>query len=101
MHATRNLSTITLAMVSLILTPPVFGDNAASTSPLRETSEKPAPLAVDGLDVTTYFDEGGPVEGDPSFTVEWNNKEWRFVSEANSRQFLKNPMRYAPSFDGY
>ena len=83
MNAIRNLSTIALAMVSLILTLPVSGSDAVSTSPLRETKEKEAPLAVEGLDVTTYFDEGGPVEGTPSITVEWNDKVWRFVSEAD------------------
>ena len=101
MNIIGKLSTIALAVVSLFLTLPASGDDAVSMSPLRETKEKAVSLAVKGLDVTTYFDDGGPVEGKPSITVEWNNKEWRFVSEANSRQFQKNPMRYAPRFDGY
>jgi len=41
----------------MLLSLPALGEKADSMSPLRETREDPAPLAVDGLDVTTYFDE--------------------------------------------
>lgn len=98
MLLTRNFSAIAL---SVLLITPLFGGEPASTSPLREIDEKQVPLAVDGLDVTSYFEDEGPVEGKPTITVEWNNKLWRFASKANRERFKKNPMRYAPRFDGY
>lgn len=63
-------------------------------------TEASLPLAVEGLDVTTYFTEGGPEVGKKSITMEWNGKKWRFISKANMRQFAKNPMRYAPRYGG-
>jgi len=98
MHVTQLFSAIAF---SILFSSPLFGSESPSTSPLRETTEDEVPLAVDALDVTTYFDDKGPVEGNSAITVEWNNKRWHFVSEANRRQFVENPMRYAPRFGGY
>lgn len=58
-------------------------------------------LAVSGFDVTSYFTEQKPVKGDSRYATEWHGQTWHFSSPENLNQFLKQPERYAPRFDGH
>lgn len=57
-------------------------------------------LALGGLDPVTYYDSDGVKPGDAAITTAWRGKTWRFCSLASRRQFLANPERYAPQYDG-
>ena len=60
-------------------------------------------LAVGGHDVMTYYEKEGPVKvkEDDAVIMEWNGKEWRFLSEENKKKFAENPVRYAPRYGGH
>ena len=58
-------------------------------------------LALEGYDVTTYFNGGVPKIGLRTYQIEWNSAKWRFVSAENMRRFEKNPERFAPQYGGY
>ena len=58
-------------------------------------------IAIDGSDVVAYFDENGPVAGDPMITTNYMGATWRFVSEENRAKFEADPMAYAPQYGGY
>lgn len=77
----------------------VSDDEEAVSSAVGD--EEKLPLAVEGFDVTTYFEEEGPVEGKPSISVVWNDKEWWFASKENREEFLENPVRFAPRYHGH
>ena len=58
-------------------------------------------VAIDGSDPVAYFDNMGPVAGDPSITTAWNGVTWRFASTANRDAFIADPERWAPQYGGY
>ena len=58
-------------------------------------------VAIDGSDPVAYFDNNGPVAGDPSITTTWNGATWRFASTANRDAFVADPERWAPQYGGY
>lgn len=57
--------------------------------------------AISGYDPVAYFTIGKPTKGDKTITAEWNNEKWLFSSEENKTQFLDNPEKYAPAYDGH
>ncbi len=62
-------------------------------------------LALEGFDPVSYFrpeaSKQGPLKGDPMFQVTQDSATYRFVSEVNKQEFLKNPNKYAPAFGGW
>ena len=57
--------------------------------------------AAGGYDVTAYFSEGKPVEGDSKFHTEYMGAEWHFASRENLDKFLAEPEKYTPQYGGY
>ncbi len=58
-------------------------------------------LALRGIDPTSYFNSGKPLEGDPSITVEHKGGTYRFASEKARAAFLQSPDFYLPQYGGY
>ena len=58
-------------------------------------------IAIDGSDAVAYFDNAGPVVGDPSITHAWNGATWQFATTANRDAFAADPERWAPQYGGY
>jgi YHS domain-containing protein len=58
-------------------------------------------LMLRGNDPVAYFTDGKPVRGNPSIKSEYNGATYRFASEANRTEFLKNPARYEPAYAGF
>jgi len=58
-------------------------------------------LAVGGNDVTTYFEDNGPLPGKKEYAVSYQGAKWLFASEKNKEKFEKNPERYIPAYGGY
>ena len=67
----------------------------------RQSAWYGKPYAIDGTDVVSYRSEAGPVQGSEAFTAEYDNTQWRFSSEENRDEFLRDPIRYVPEFGGY
>ncbi len=58
-------------------------------------------VAVDGYDVTEYFNAAEPVKGNAAFQTEYMGAEWHFASQQNLDKFLSDPQMYAPQYGGY
>lgn len=67
-------------------------------------------FAVSGYDVVSYrsLEQGPlgqsqpePAKGRAEITAEWNGATWAFASEENRSEFLSDPERYAPQYDGH
>ena len=72
----------------------VSGGTAAGGSPAVDT-------AIKGYDTVAYFEAGKAVRGKESFTFQWHNMTWYFLTGANRDLFAANPEKYAPQYDGY
>ncbi|WP_341365949.1 YHS domain-containing (seleno)protein [Yoonia sp. BS5-3] len=75
-----------LAPAAFAATPQIYAENG---------------IVVDGSDVVAYFDQQGPVAGDPSITYEYLGATWHFANSANRDLFAANPVAYAPQYGGY
>jgi YHS domain-containing protein len=58
-------------------------------------------LILRGNDPVAYFTERRPVAGNPAIKAEYNGVTYRFASEANRAEFLKNPARFEPAYTGF
>ncbi|GGI72460.1 YHS domain-containing (seleno)protein [Shewanella gelidii] len=58
-------------------------------------------VAVNGYDVVAYFTESKAVQGNPAFTVRYNNINWLFSNEKHQQLFSSNPQQYVPQYGGY
>lgn len=58
-------------------------------------------LMLRGNDPVAYFTEGKPVRGNPAIRTDHNGVSYRFASESNKAEFLKNPARYEPAYAGF
>jgi YHS domain-containing protein len=79
-------------MAVLLLTG--FGGVAAGESPVGE-------VAIGGYDTVAYFKAGKAVKGKESFTFQWHNMTWYFLTGENRDLFAASPEKYAPQYDGY
>lgn len=58
-------------------------------------------LALRGVDPVTYFSESVPRQGVFDITAEYQGATYRFASEKNKAEFMKDPAKYAPQYGGY
>ena len=58
-------------------------------------------VAIKGYDTVAYFQAGKALKGSESFTFQWHNLTWYFLTKENRDQFVANPEKYAPQYDGY
>lgn len=62
--------------------------------------------ALDGYDVTSFFDEkvmtdSGPVRGSKEWSVSVNSNHFYFASEGNKKRFEKDPQAFLPQYGGF
>ncbi len=70
--------------------------------PFRTTSDAHASnLMLMGHDPVAYFTQNDAVPGNPAIQAEHLGVTWRFASEANKAEFLREPTKYMPQFGGY
>lgn len=65
------------------------------------TTNTSSGIALHGYDPVSYFDDGAPVPGQESITVEWRDAVWRFANADNKERFAANPDQFAPQFGGF
>ena len=58
-------------------------------------------IAIKGYDTVAYFKAGKALKGSESFTFQWRNRTWYFLSSENRELFAASPEKYAPQYDGY
>lgn len=56
--------------------------------------------ALRGLDVVSYFQAGGPVNGQAAFRHDFDGARYLFSSAQNKAAFVAEPDRYLPQFSG-
>jgi YHS domain-containing protein len=70
--------------------------------PFRTTSDAQAGnLMLMGHDPVAYFTQNDAVAGNPAIQADHMGVTWRFASEANKTEFLREPNKYMPQFGGY
>ncbi len=57
--------------------------------------------AIKGYDPVAYFKEGKAVQGTESLAFKWHGMTWHFINKDDLDLFAKNPVKYAPQYDGY
>jgi YHS domain-containing protein len=57
--------------------------------------------AIKGYDTVSYFTAGKALKGNESFTFQWHDMTWYFLTKENRDLFLTSPEKYAPQYDGY
>jgi YHS domain-containing protein len=57
--------------------------------------------AIKGYDAVAYFLQHKAVEGNDSYSYNWNGSKWKFASKANLDSFKLSPEKYAPQYGGY
>lgn len=65
------------------------------------TTNTSSGIALHGYDPVSYFDGGAGVQGQESFTFEWRDAVWQFVSADNKERFAASPEQFAPQFGGF
>lgn len=66
-----------------------------------ELNLSPSGLALRGIDPTSYFTSGKPLEGNTTITAEHNGGTYRFTSAESRAAFLQSPERFLPEYGGY
>jgi YHS domain-containing protein len=58
-------------------------------------------LALNGNDVTSYFEGLGAVKGDNQYQATYRGKRYLFTNQQNQQKFANSPEKFLPQFDGY
>ena len=58
-------------------------------------------LSISGYDPVAYFTDGKPIQGRVDLEYLWHKSLWRFASSEHRDLFSKDPVHYAPQYDGY
>jgi hypothetical protein len=58
-------------------------------------------VMLEGHDAVAYFTRNAAVRGDPAINTNLRGVIWRFASEANKAEFLRDPKKYMPQFGGF
>ena len=58
-------------------------------------------LAIKGYDTVAYFKAARALKGSASFTFQWHDMTWYFLTKENRDLFAANSGKYAPQYDGY
>jgi enamine deaminase RidA (YjgF/YER057c/UK114 family) len=58
-------------------------------------------LSISGYDPVAYFTDGKPIQGRADLEYLWHKSLWRFASSEHRDLFSKDPVHYAPQYDGY
>jgi len=80
-----------LAFVALVLL-------TALPAHAQGTAEPAA--ALQGMDVVSYFKDGGPVKGQASLRHDYDGARYLFSRTQNKASFVADPDRYLPQFSG-
>ena len=83
-----------LMSFSFVLLLTGFGSIAVGQLPVDD-------VAIKGYDTVAYFTAGKALKGNKSFTFQWHDMTWYFLTKENRDLFATSPEKYAPQYDGY
>jgi hypothetical protein len=72
-------------------------DSVPARSLMADSS---VPIALQGYDVVSYFQDGAAVRGVPEHASDWDGRRWLFASAAHRAQFASAPEHYLPQYGG-
>jgi YHS domain-containing protein len=58
-------------------------------------------VAIQGYDPVAYFKQGKAVLGKKELSASYQGVIYKFSSDANKTEFLKNPSKYEPQYGGW
>lgn len=58
-------------------------------------------VVLDGYDVVSYQTEDKAVKGSPNNVAKYDGVKFYFSSNKNKSEFVKNPKKYIPKYNGY
>src|SRR6185437_16479051 len=58
-------------------------------------------IAIGGFDPVSYFTDGQPQKGSEAFWFAFDDAIYLFKSADHRAQFVANPERYAPQYNGF
>jgi YHS domain-containing protein len=58
-------------------------------------------LAIGGYDLVAYFKSNKAIKGYSDFSADHNHVTYRFSSAENKAEFLSDPEKYLPQYEGY
>ncbi|WP_280152964.1 YHS domain-containing (seleno)protein [Piscinibacter sp. XHJ-5] len=91
-----------MAVLGLAATAFAQDFDSPNQGPFRTTSDgADDKLMLMGYDAVGYFTEGRALKGDPAIKTEHLGVTYRFASEANKAEFLRQPQKYMPQFGGF
>lgn len=82
--------------ITLILTALGFGSLHAEASVVISGE-----YALDGNDITSYYDRPFPVKGDPRYQLQFKEKNWLFADKKSMEAFQNAPDAYMPQYNGW
>jgi hypothetical protein len=94
MKSLNSTGTILISLSITMLLMIGFGGMALSESQASD-------VAIKGYDSVAYFKAGKALQGSESFSSQWHNMAWLFLTKENKALFVANPEKYAPQYDGY
>ena len=82
----------------LLMLPIVIAVTAAADDPRHQDV---LGVAINGYDSVAYFTRSQALKGSDTFTHNWNDAQWRFISAEHRDLFAANPVKYAPRHGGF
>ncbi len=92
-----------MGLLVMVLSIQAFADAAVQADRNEAEYNNQYGVVLNGYDPVSYFPEGGanPVQGLTSITATSGTKMYYFASEENKEQFMKNPLKYEPSYGSW
>ncbi len=94
------LNLFLVAVFFLAIGSPVTKAEAKETLSFNVNSNSDG-VAVDGYDLTTYFDKTGPQKGSKYHSLYHKGAYYRFASAQNLQKFSQAPEKFLPAYGGY
>lgn len=66
-----------------------------------ESGDSNSPYFIEGYDVVSYYRDSGPLPGTPQISIDYQDKTLLFSSTDNLNDFLADPEKYMPAYNGY
>ncbi|WP_291287511.1 YHS domain-containing (seleno)protein [Flavobacterium sp.] len=58
-------------------------------------------VAIQGYDPVGYFNQGKAIKGKKELSASYQGVIYKFSSNENKQEFLKNPLKYEPQYGGW
>lgn len=93
-----------LGTVLLVLSALIMANVAEAAEPVAKS--RLSGVAIGGHDTVAYHSltrepQAEAAPGEKTYTVDWKDAKWRFMSQESADLFAANPEKYSPAFNGH